>query len=214
MTVKISFELNSQTDARAVAEMIVATHRGLTALDKRAEPEQVTHFQPGTVEDEPAPATDTTLDPKIGVETDSRGVPWLADAHAGTKGKNKDGTWKKKRGVDDAEVEKLEQAALAEIADTPDPAVPDEAQHAAPEPAPTSLGLPGEPVETAPAPVTWEDLVNAYTAAQSAGRVTEADMVNFYAAAGTDINDLQTNETARRAVLGMIENAGTDGLPG
>lgn len=43
-------------------------------------------------------------------EFDSAGQPWDERIHAGTKGKNADGKWKKKKGVDEALVAQLESA--------------------------------------------------------------------------------------------------------
>ncbi len=36
-----------------------------------------------------------------GAETDSSGTVWNADIHSSSKAKNKDGTWRRKRGIDD-----------------------------------------------------------------------------------------------------------------
>ena len=50
----------------------------------------------------PPPTVNATAD------TDANGIPWDVRIHAGTKAKLKDGTWKKKRGIDDALVTKVE----------------------------------------------------------------------------------------------------------
>jgi hypothetical protein len=36
-----------------------------------------------------------------GAETDSSGTVWNAEIHSSSKAKNKDGTWRRKRGIDD-----------------------------------------------------------------------------------------------------------------
>ena len=54
------------------------------------------------VEDQIAPT------PPDAPERDSRGLPWHADIHAGSKALNADGTWRTKRGVDKALVESVE----------------------------------------------------------------------------------------------------------
>jgi len=46
---------------------------------------------------------------KPGIDLDARGLPWDERIHAGTKSKTADGNWKKKRGVDAAVIEQVEQ---------------------------------------------------------------------------------------------------------
>ncbi len=43
---------------------------------------------------------------------DVRGCPWIADAHSASKSCNDDGTWRKRRGVDKAEIDRLEAQAM------------------------------------------------------------------------------------------------------
>lgn len=57
------------------------------------------------------------------VELDSDGLPWDARIHAETKSKVKAGTWKRKRGVDDAVVAEVE-AQLRAVLGVPTPNVP------------------------------------------------------------------------------------------
>lgn len=49
----------------------------------------------------PPPATVSPVTPPAASSTlvDKRGVPWHADYHAGSKGMNQDGSWKKKKGA-------------------------------------------------------------------------------------------------------------------
>ena len=68
------------------------------------------------------------LDPRIGLELDANGTPWLEAVHAGTKKQDKDGVWKKRRGVDDDVKLEAEAEARARLAATPAAgAVPNEA---------------------------------------------------------------------------------------
>lgn len=69
--------------------------------------------------------------------TDKNGLPWDERIHAGTKALNADGTWKKRRGVDDATV----AAVTAELtgaapAPTPEPTPAPQVETPTPTPAP------------------------------------------------------------------------------
>lgn len=44
---------------------------------------------------------------------DSHGTPWLADFHAPAKSRNKDGTWRRKKGLSAAEKDAAERAEMA-----------------------------------------------------------------------------------------------------
>ena len=79
------------------------------------------------------------------VELDAAGLPWDGRIHSGPadkKKKNADGTWRKKRGVDDATVEQV-TAELRQVMGAPSPtpaAAPNAA--ASPEPAPAAAPTP------------------------------------------------------------------------
>lgn len=75
-----------------------------------------------TSENQPAPTAATV--PQVsaqisGVELDSNGLPWDERIHAGTKGQNKDGSWKGKRGVDDATIAAVTAELKARVANQP-----------------------------------------------------------------------------------------------
>jgi len=55
-----------------------------------------------------APAAAAPTSPAVGVERDSKGLPWDERIHASTKTKIASGEWKAKRGVDDALVATVE----------------------------------------------------------------------------------------------------------
>lgn len=143
-----------------------------------------------------------TEDPKIGVELDANGTPWIETVHAGTKSKTAAGTWTKRRGVDPADVEAAEVAARAKLAGTPEPVEQP----------------PVEVEETTVAPIDYQDLVNKYIELAGAGLIDEKRMSAIYAECGTTPNDLATNETARAAVMAKLETItsapATPGLPG
>jgi hypothetical protein len=94
---------------------------------------------------------------------DKDGLPWDDRIHASSKALNADGTWRKKRGVSDAEVTQVEAQLRGVIAI---PAVP---------PPPP---LPVEPAPAAPAPVVEDSeafvkLVGRASAAIQGGKLTQ-----------------------------------------
>lgn len=99
--------------------------------------------------------------------TDKNGLPWDERIHAGTKALNGDGTWKKRRGVDDATV----AAVTAELTG----AAPQ--QEPTPAPAPTPAAQP----ETAPTPTPVpstnriQDFQQIVQELQKAGTAAAAD---------------------------------------
>lgn len=224
MTIRISVNLTDPNECRAAIDHIFYAHPGLSKEIQDAE-EPI--FTSTRAEAATVTGTAAAADPKIGVELDSRGVPWIDGVHATTKSKKQDGTWTKKRGADDAEVAAAEQAALAELGATPEPAIPEEVPAEGPTTAlppsgttgmpgaaPAAAGLPG--AENMPGaalakliaeplpPVSWQDLVDMYTAQANSGKVDAPTCEAYYVEVGTDIADLQTNETARRAVYDWL----------
>lgn len=57
-------------------------------------------------------------DHAVDVELDSKGMPWDERIHASTKTQNADGSWKKRRGVNDLTVKEVEAELLAANIDT------------------------------------------------------------------------------------------------
>lgn len=158
-----------------------------------------------TETEDTTPATPGTPDPVLGVELDSKGFPWCAEVHAGTKGKNKDGSWKAKKGVDDATRAAVEQATLARLQATAaqPPAVVAAAPVAAPVAAapvapvaPVAPAMPMGIAAAAVAPVSYEKLVEKYSTMAAAGLIDATKVGAIYAACGvTDPNALATDET-------------------
>lgn len=141
-------------------------------------------------------------DPQIGVELDVNGTPWLADVHAGTKSKKADGSWTRRKGVQESTQLAAEKAAREKLAGTP-PA-PELPPVTAPEPVVTaSAGMPGMPgmaaIPTA-APISYEQLVEKYGQLAAANLITPDAAMAIYAAVGVDVASLATNETGRAAV--------------
>lgn len=101
----------------------------------------------------PTPPTETTPTPseEPDPELDSAGVAWDEELHASSKAKNKDGTWRKRRGVDDA------------------PAPPPPAADLAPAP---PAAAPAPPVPPAPetSHIAFTDMMKLITSAQTQGK--------------------------------------------
>lgn len=129
---------------------------------------------------QPVPGPNVTVTGDVDVEvetvndappaTDKNGLPWDERIHAGTKALNGDGTWKKRRGVDDATV----AAVTAELtgaapAPTPEPTP-------APQPDPTPAPTP------APVPSTnrIQDFQQIVQELQKAGTAAAADYMPKY----------------------------------
>lgn len=146
-----------------------------------------------TVEEPEEPATPGAVHPVYGVELDSKGFPWVAEAHAGTKGKNKDGSWKSKKGVDDVTRAAIEQAALAKLQATSSTITVPAAEVVA---APVVAALPTGIIAAALPPVSYDKLVEKYTQLAAANLIDATKIGAIYAACGVmNPADLTTNET-------------------
>lgn len=185
-----------------------------------------------TTDDETGPvAAPGAVDPRLGVELDSKGFPWVAEVHAGTKGKNQDGTWKQKKGVTPEQRAAAEQKALAHLqataapvaaAATPAPVV--QAPVVMPDPVATAPGivpggmpgLPQIPTTVALPPVSYEQLTELYANLAGQSIIDAARMVAIYAECQVNPAELGTNETARRAVYTKLQSLvpQTNAMPG
>lgn len=146
-------------------------------------------------------------------------VPWLESVHASTKGKNADGTWKRKKGVTKEAMEAAENAWRAAQASAPTFTIPGSIAGGAPVTLPNpdqpavmpglpGAGMPGGmptmPVEP-PKPVSYQDMVAVYQELASAGKIDATTINALYVRAGvTDVNALVTDETLRRSVVAEL----------
>lgn len=99
------------------------------------------------------PISSAPAAPSSGVELDADGLPWDGRIHSGPddkKPKNADGRWRRKRGVGDAEVERV-TAELRQVMGAPAPA-PTPAAAPTPPPAPPVAADPAPPAPVAQAP--------------------------------------------------------------
>jgi hypothetical protein len=111
-------------------------------------------IQPGSEDDDDGPAADGTPD------RDSNGLPWDERIHSAGKNRlNADGTWRKRRGVDDATVAAVEAELRAAQSVPQQPIALPPTIPAVPQPAPVAAPMP-QP-GPAPAPAALQDAVNA-----------------------------------------------------
>lgn len=132
---------------------------------------------------QPGPNVTVTGDVDVEVETvnatppatDKNGLPWDERIHAGTKALNGDGTWKKRRGVDDATV----AAVTAELMNIKGEAqnLPDPVAVNVPESVPTPAPAPTPEPTPAPVPSTnrIQDFQQIVQELQKAGTAAAAD---------------------------------------
>lgn len=160
---------------------------------------------------EPAAPTGTT-DPQVGVELDKNGTPWLADVHASTKSKKADGTWTRRKGVQEATQLAAEKEARDKLAATPvAPVLPAVQPEAAP--VATTAVIPTS------TPVSYEEMSAKYADLSANNLINAETMMGIYTKLGVDPKELTTNETARAAVFAEMVKletppAATGGMPG
>lgn len=120
--------------------------------------------QPEPQDDEPTNATPPA--------TDKNGLPWDERIHAGTKALNTDGTWKKRRGVDDATVVAV-TAELTGAAPQPEPTP-------TPQPEPTPEPTPAPTPAPVPSTNRIQDFQQIVQELQKAGTAAAADYMPKY----------------------------------
>ncbi len=177
---KLQITISSEEDAHKAVNLL-NTYLGTTAMQTE-EPEQMTDEEALNY------ILDNTPDANGDVEVDAKGTPWLEAVHAGTKTKNQDGTWKKKRGVDETVLAEAEAEARGEVAMVP-PTTPAE----------MPLGEPMQPT------VSIDDVHGKWAECMQAGKVTVEGAMAMYADIGVDPSQLQTNETERAKLYAHLD---------
>lgn len=116
------------------------------------------------------------------VDLDKNGFPWDARIHSSNKAKVADGTWRKKRGVDDATVA-LVESQLRAVMGAPAPvAVTQPAVAPPPPPPPSANEMPPIPASLVKAPATnprsvYVALMGRTAAAIAGGKVTQEQVL-------------------------------------
>lgn len=127
----------------------------------------------GAPAETPAPVPTPTAEDDDGEQNnsaptvDKNNLPWDERIHAGTKALNADGTWKKRRGVDDATI----ASVTAELRGTPAPT---------PTPAPVAETPAPTPVPAADVKQPIQQFQEIVQAVGDAGRAASADYMGKY----------------------------------
>lgn len=147
-----------------------------------------------------------TVPPPVGAapELDSKGFPWDERINSSNKTKNNDGSWKGKKGVDDATKEAVRAQLRAAGFGTPAPAasVPPPPLAApvgsVPPPPPTAASV----IPIAPATVDFPFLMQQYTALSAGGKKLNMEDLNnavVNATGGQATNAVTLNQLADKA---------------
>lgn len=131
----------------------------------------------------PPPPPPATVEESSDTETDAKGMPWDARIHSATKSKNKDGSWRYKRGIDKSIITDVEGELIGE---TKAPVIENTATPPPPPPANVNQATEGEEVSFTPPNMTekpntnWTDIITKIVELQTAGKfnnVTAEDML-------------------------------------
>jgi len=121
------------------------------------------------------------------MELDSKGLPWDGRIYASTKARNKDNSWRTKRGVDDALIAQVE-SELRRVMAIPSP------QHAPIAQPPAIVASPTAAIPPAPAPIQitpqmqadYVSFIGSTSNAIHAGKLTEQELFQCLASVGVD----------------------------
>lgn len=106
---------------------------------------------PATVATYPTPTQSITTTPAISSDRDKRGVPWDARVHSSNREMTVKGSWRKRRGVEDSELERVEAELLRGSAGNVSAPVPVQPPATIPQQYPAAPVAPPVPVGNAPA---------------------------------------------------------------
>lgn len=154
------------------------------------------------------PAVDAPTPPSVviapivapgSLELDAEGIPWDSRIHTEARSKNKDGTWRAKRGInDEVLVKRIKAELLAAVAGAPAAPTADPTPTVLVPPIPTvpvtpiaaATGVPVPPSTTAPSPAAaaapqtpkaYHEVVMMVNVALSEGKITDAQVVAMLA---------------------------------
>ena len=145
-------------------------------------------------------------------DVDSRGIPHIPEVHTGIGSKNMfkaDGSWRNKRGVDDAEREAKEAEVMAEAAMTAPGAA-----NVAPMVDPVTLPVPeAAPVVVDPIPqqidISMDDINQVFTTLVADGYVDANKIIAAYPTMGVDPAQLLENADMRRKLYDALHDSDT-----
>lgn len=158
-------ELGKPLCSTADAEASQTAHADTTVNTSIPTPQSVFGQPAQTVENAAnpvAPATDSPV-------KDANGMVWDERIHSSSREMNKDGTWRKRRGVSDELVKQVE----AELRNAPLGFITSVSNDTVTVAIPTELGMQEIPAPTSGS-MTFSELLDAVTKAMVAGQVTQA----------------------------------------
>lgn len=134
---------------------------------------------------------------------DSSGLPWDARINAGTKTQNKDGTWKRLKGCDDA----VYDAVIAELRALH----PKAATTVATPPAVVAPSVPQVPVVTVPVANDYTKLCDFLAKNTGQGKVLDdAWIESFFTANGASLPALATDQARAAELLALLRKVFAD----
>lgn len=205
-----SVTISGTTELRlAPVEQVDAEPDAATAFGGGNDSNGATAPAPPTAPATAGESTDSTsgnASPSSDVELDADGLPWDGRIHSGPEDKrpkNADGRWRRKRGVDDAEVERV-TAELRQVMGAPAPAPtpaaagtpPPPPAAASPEPAPAAAPTPA-PAAPPPTPPA-ADTVSGPDVAATADSAPPAPPTPPAGAPAANFAELMKKVTARQ----------------
>ena len=154
----------------------------------------------------PVPAASAAPANPAGIEVDANGLPWDERIHAGGRAKNKDGTWRSKRGVNDAAKVKAIEAELRQAlaAGLPQAVPQPPAPPAAPPQPPAPVAPPAPPA--APAAETFASLMVKIQTRKAGGSLSDDQVAATLAQLGLSaLGQLATRPDLVPAVGAMVD---------
>lgn len=149
----------------------------------------------------PAPAASAAPANPAGIEVDTNGLPWDERIHAGGRAKNKDGTWRAKRGVNDGAKVKAIEAELRQALAAGVPLAPPGPVPVAPPAAPQPPAPPA-----APAAETFASLMVKIQTRKAGGTISDDQIAATLAQLGLSaLGQLATRPDLVPAVGAMVD---------
>lgn len=158
-----------------------------TAYEEEQTPEEV--FALGPVLVSPAPTVTVPPPPVTDVSLDKSGIPWDSRVHTSSRAKNADGSWRRRRGIDDATAVQVEGELKAlmglpgPVATVPAPPV---AVVAVPAPPPPPPPAPGPVVVPAEGRAAYIAFVGKASGLMQAKRITQEQLLAAVKSVGVE----------------------------
>jgi hypothetical protein len=159
-----------------------------TAYSEDPSPEEA--FAPGPILVAASPTVTTPPPPVTDVSLDKSGIPWDSRIHTSSRAKNADGSWRRRRGIDDAAALQVE-GELKALMGLPVPVA------VVPTPPLTAAAIPAPPPPTVPGPVV----------VPSEGRAA------YIAFVGKASGLMQAKKITQEQLLTAVKSVGVESVP-